>query len=158
MGEAAFASRHWENAMQRAVSAGSIGLIGLAIIMHLVWAGVLSFDADAINATGPHALLLIARRPDIAAGVLFTVAVLAIVGCSIEERVPRIVLLLPQQVILWFSLIGAANAMWMGQFADGTVRSSGFLVVDQIPVVLVALGHTAALLWIARGEHGDGQR
>ncbi len=45
--------------------------------------------------------------------------------------------------------------MVLGQFADGIQRSHWFLIVDQIPIILIALGHTTALLVIA-GNRGHG--
>ncbi len=126
--------------------------ICMAIAMHLVWTAGLLVEPSALLATGPHALVLITSNAKLAASVLFVVASMALIGVAAFTPRLRILLLLPQQVILWFSLIGATNAMWLGMFADGTERSHWFLVVDQVGVVLVALGHTAALLLIARGE------
>ena len=144
----------------------------MAITLHFFWAAGLSSDPSSIGATGPHALVVIATNPHIAAAILFTVATLATLGTLLSAEITRdlcrvirvsetwvrIFLLLPQQVILWFSLVGAIDAMWLGQFADGVERPHWFLIVDQIPVVLVALGHTAALLLISRGEVVNGGR
>lgn len=120
-----------------------------AIALHLIWAVGLMFEPSAIHATGLHTMLVIAHSPMMAGIVFASVALLALVGIVSKVRWLCVWLLLPQQAALWVSVVGAANAIFMGQFADGVQRSSWFLLVDQVPVVLIALGHTTALLLIA---------
>jgi TM2 domain-containing membrane protein YozV len=91
----------------------------------------------------------------VAGYVFLGVASLAMIGLAARNRHLRVYLILPQQLILWFSVVGAAHAMYLGQFADGIQRAHWFLVVDQVPIVLIALGHTVALLFIASDQaHG----
>lgn len=129
--------------------------IVITIMMHAVWSIGLMFDQEAINATGLHTVLLLARHPAVAAFLFGAVAISAAGGLVIKQRYLRVFLILPQQLILWFSIVGAGYAMFLGQFADGIQRAHWFLIVDQIPVVLIALGHTAALLLIAENGHGS---
>lgn len=124
-----------------------------ACLMHIVWSVGLVLQPDAIHATGLHTVLVIAREPIYAAFIFGLVAFLAMVGIAAENIAARVTMILPQQIVLWFSVVGAMRAMYLGEFADGTVRAHWFLVVDQIPVVLIALGHTAALLLIAERSH-----
>jgi hypothetical protein len=121
----------------------------ITIALHVIWAVSLVIDPTAINATGLRTMLLVARDTDMAAAIFAAVAVAATVGLISKGRFLRVLLILPQQAVLWFSVMGAINAMWLGQFADGVQRSHWFLIVDQMPVVLIALGHTLALLLIA---------
>lgn len=125
-----------------------------ACAMHLIWSIGLVLEPHAINATGLHTVLVVAQEPIYAAFLFGLVAMLAIVGVVKPNPFERVMWMLPQQAILWFSVVGAGNAMYLGQFADGIQRSHWFLIVDQIPVVLIAVGHTAAMLYIA--ERGDG--
>lgn len=123
----------------------------LAIAMHLVWSIGIFLDVTAVNSTATHTMLL-AVGP-LTAGIIFgAVALIALAGLIVDHAMVRFVMLLPQQMVLWFSLVGATHAMVIGTFADGTVRTPAFLIVDQIPVVLIALGHTAAMLLIAREQ------
>lgn len=128
--------------------------ICVACLMHMIWSIGLVFDHDAIHATGLQTVLVIAREPIWAAFLFGTVAFLAFLGIVVHQTWVRVILILPQQVVLWFSVVGAGHAMYLGQFADGTIRSHWFLIVDQVPVILIAMGHTAALLMLA--ERGDG--
>jgi hypothetical protein len=123
--------------------------ISLAIAMHLVWSVGLVLDGRAINATGLHTMLSITHDPGYAALLFGVVALMALCSMFVRRSWLTVALLLPQQAALWVSVVGAINAMAIGQFADGISRGHWFLVVDQIPVVLITLGHTAALLLIA---------
>ena len=128
-------------------------VICVTIALHLIWALGLAMEPAAINATALHTLLVIAKSPHMAAAIYAGVAMLAIVGMAAPSRYARVILILPQQAVLWFSVVGAAYAMFLGQFADGVQRAHWFLIVDQVPVILIAVGHTAALLLIA-GDKG----
>lgn len=125
--------------------------ICVACAMHFIWAIGLAVEPTAINATGLFTVLIIARDSYIAAALYGLVAVMAMIGVMSKRPEWRVLLILPQQIILWFSVVGAVHAMYLGQFADGVLRERWFLIVDQVPVVLITLGHTAALLFIA--EH-----
>lgn len=130
-------------------------IVCVTIALHLIWSVGLALEPAAVNATGPYAILIVARSPNIAAAIFAGVALLAIAGLLLKRRRYRFLLILPQQAVLWFSIFGAVNAMVLGQFADGVQRAHWFLIVDQVPTVLIALGHTIAILLIA-GKRGDG--
>ena len=131
-------------------------IICVAIVMHMIWAFGLAIDQEAINATGLHTLLVVAHLPSVAAVIYCGVATLATVGLSLRQTPFTVFLILPQQVVLWFSIVGALHAMYLGQFADGVQRDNWFLIVDQIPVVLIGFGHTVALLFLAgRIRHAE---
>ncbi len=133
--------------------------IVMAITMHLVWAVGLLIDNAAVNATGLHALHTIFQQHDITtAAVILAVVAAAVTGLFVRGTQAKVLLLIPQQILLWFSVAGVSYAMLIGRFADGVQRSHLFLVVDQIPVILVALGHTAALLLSVRGTERHGER
>ncbi len=126
----------------------------IAIAMHFIWTAGLLIEPSAIHATGLHTMLIISQNSAAAAAIFGASAVLACAGLAIRRRWLRVTLLLPQQAALWVSVVGAMNAMALGMFADGVFRTHWFLIVDQIPVVLIALGHTAALLLIAETDYG----
>lgn len=133
-------------------------VVGIAVALHAIWAIGLVFDPDAIHATALHAMLAVTGAALPAAGVFAAVATLAAVGMMTGRMPVRVILILPQHVVLWISVAGAVYAMWLGQYADGVARDHWFLIVDQVPVVLIACGHTAALLFIAAERRDDGQR
>jgi hypothetical protein len=122
-------------------------IIAYAILLHWVWAIALMLDPAAGNATAIHALLDLMPRAS-AIGVYVAVGVLASIG--IWRGCP--LTLLPQQFVLMVSAVGAAFAIWNGSFADGVIRSHAFIAADQAPAILAALGHTYAIIAIARNR------
>lgn len=124
-----------------------------ACILHFVWAVGILADPSAINATATHALLLISGTPPLASIILVFVAGLAAIGVTGDDPHWRVLLALPQQFVLVMSSYGCIEAMYLSQFADGIVRERWFLVVDQLPMVLMTLGHTMSLILIARTAH-----
>jgi hypothetical protein len=125
--------------------ARSISIMVLyAIALHLSWAVILLFDHQAINATALNALARYIYPPELLVWVIASAAIAALIALS--TRRPWIVLLLlPQQVLLMMSASGAAEAIWLSQFADGVIRSRSFIAADQLYSILAAIGHTAAI-------------
>lgn len=116
-----------------------------AISLHLVWATTCAFDPDSVNATAIFALYKHVQSPLLLSWVLYIVAGCAITG--LFTRVPWIVLLLvPQQIALMWSASGAVEAIWLAHFADGVIRSRGFLTNDQCYSILAAFWHTVAII------------
>lgn len=121
--------------------------VGVCIALHIVWAWLILFDGSALNST---ALAAIYRALGFGSAVwtaalLCAAALLASWG-MVTRRPWIVVLLLPQQALLLISAVGSIEAIWAQQFADGVVRPAGFIAADQIDSVLLAAGHTAALV------------
>lgn len=119
-----------------------------AILLHLVWAATIVVDRSAVGATAVNALYRFVPDAFLLAWLLLVVAGMA-ASAMLLSSPAAMVMLLPQQAVLMMSAGGAVEAMWLGQFADGVSRPLGFLVADQIYCVIVAMGHTAALVSIA---------
>lgn len=123
--------------------------------LHLTWSAGLLLDPASQNATAIHALMLLTDSARWAGLILLVVALLALGGAflHIHQRVARIFLMLPQQVILIMSSVAALSAMAARSFADGVQRPFWFIVVDQIPVILIAAGYLLSLSrMIAEGK------
>jgi hypothetical protein len=127
-------------------------IVGVAIMLHLIWASGLWMQPAAIHATALYPILLVTHSSSVASLIFAIVAVLALTGLLITGRWKRCLFLLPQQAALWLSVTGSVHAMSLGQFADGVQRAHWFLIVDQIPVVLIAMGHTFALMLISENN------
>jgi hypothetical protein len=106
----------------------------------------LLWDPAAGNATAVHALLQLVSRPA-AISIYGVVALLAAFG--LFYRRGCVWCLLPQQFVLMLSAVGAGMAMWAGAFADGVARPPAFIIADQMPAILAAIGHTYAIITIA---------
>ena len=74
------------------------------------------------------------------------VAGLACWGMFVRDRMLAVALLMPQQALLIYAAAGAIEAIVGSSFADGVVRSRGFIAADQGVVILLASFHTVALL------------
>ena len=122
-------------------------IIIYAVALHLIWAGTMFADESAIFSTAPSGLSDIFGTRFGAASAVLGAALLA--GWALwRGKVDTVSLLalLPQQMILILSAAAAAEAIWGSQFADGVVRPRAFILTDQIPAVLIAIAHTAAIL------------
>lgn len=130
-------------------------VVGIAIVWHILCAAALYIEPAAINATALFTMLIVVRDITgsvdlhLSAFVFAAVALLAFVGMFVSDPYWRIGLIIWQHIILWVSATGALHAMYIGQFADGVTRPRGFLIVDQSPVVLIALAHAVAICIIA---------
>jgi len=125
----------------------------LIAVCHQYVAGLcIMLDIAAKNATSMHVLDLI--FPDRTEGVLLTVAAtMAWAGFRFRRKIDCVMMLMPQQLLLFISAGGAAEAIIKGQFADGVLRSHAFLLVDQCPMILIAFFHSWAMMLILR--HGE---
>ena len=121
-----------------------------AVILHLVWAVTLLVDASGVGATAVSALHRIVPMPFLP-WVIIGCGMLAIAAVA-ARPLWFVLLLIPQQILLMISASGAIDAIWLGQFADGVLRSRAFLMVDQSYSIILMLGHTAAIFTYAYGR------
>jgi hypothetical protein len=125
--------------------------VWFAVLLHGLWASLLLFSDDPKNVTAIAALAELFPAKTGLAIVLIAVASCASYGI-LRDSGPvgsRVMLLLPQQLVLGVSAAGALRAMWIGQFADGIDRPVTFLIADQSPAVLALLIHSATIVYLA---------
>lgn len=131
-------------------AARSVSIMVLSAVgLHLCWAIIILFDESAVNATAVNALFRYIDPPRLLAGSVAAAAFLALYA-MLAPGTWTLLLLLPQQVLLMMSAAGAVEAIWASQFADGAIRPHGFIAADQIYSIIVAIGHTAAIIMQAR--------
>lgn len=116
-----------------------------AIALHLFWAGNLLIDLAPLNVNAINALHRFIQPPPLLIGTLIAVALLAVVGI-LHRFWWAFLLLIPQQILLYMSAIGAVESAWLSQFADGIIRPHTFIATDQAYSVLLALFHTVAII------------
>lgn len=123
-----------------------------AIGLHYLWAACVLIDRGAVYATALSVFYSILAMPHwmIPATLVF-VASAAIMALCIPMGRLAIGLMLPQQFTLMISAWGALEAAISGHFGDGVERSHFFILADQSPAILAAIGHTMAII-------GMGQR
>ena len=133
-------------------------MVLFAIALHLWWTLMILVDQSALNATGLSSLYRYIHPASLLAGVVGGAAVMAFVGLFVRRYPWLIILLIPQQALLMMSAIGALDAMWLAQFADGVLRPRAFIAADQMYSVLAAIGHTMAIIARAMDRSNDGWR
>lgn len=116
-----------------------------AITLHLFWAGCLLIDLAPLNVNAINALHRFIQPAALLVATLVGVALLAGIGIFHRNRW-AVLLLIPQQVILFMSGTGALQSAWLGQFADGVLRPHTFIASDQIYSILLAVFHTVAIM------------
>jgi hypothetical protein len=123
-------------------------VIPIVAVMHMIQGLIMFFSDESIGATPLSELLYIFNSR-------FIVSELLILGVPLTlfavfwphlSRFYRFLLMLPQQTFVTVSAFGAIQAMLLGSYADGTIRSSWFIVGDQIPIVMLAVAHSVAVI------------
>lgn len=120
-----------------------------AVALHLVWAALLLFSSAAQHATAVSAVSRLFPNRYGLAIILLTVAGCATIGIYLKKlSMTKIMMLVPQQLILGISAAGVLRAMYLSHFADGVQRPRDFLIADQLPAVLALLVHSATILYL----------
>ena len=111
----------------------SYAIVLYAALLHLIQALILLGSRTADGSIGLHSLLaVIPDRRGLAAALIASSSA-AFVVLSRRCLAPwlTVILLTPQQALLFTTGIAAWLAVWHG--ADGVVRSSVFITADQLP-------------------------
>ena len=124
-------------------------VIWLAISLHLLW-GVLILTSGPIvtQITAIHTSVTLFHSVRLTGCLYLLVALLSMLGLLFENRRGlslQLLLLLPQQLLLMLSALGACQVIYFSRFATGELYPRSFLIADQAPAILVALFHTCAL-------------
>ena len=125
---------------------GSLVIIA-ASVMHIAWGLALLFTP--LHTTGIDLILQLCQGSNVAAGLVFIAAgLLATVSTwSVFDRVlTHVALFMPQQFLLFVSMIGALQCITGGHFADGVVRPPVFIFVDQIYLIVTCFFHIFAVI------------
>lgn len=128
--------------------------VWFAVMLHLLWAGLLLFSENPLHITAMYALAWLFPMRFGLAIVLVSVAACATYGIMRHSASvgARTMLLLPQQLVLAISAAGAARAMWLGAYADGVPRSHFFIVADQAPAIFAMFIHSATIIYLALSD------
>jgi hypothetical protein len=113
----------------------SYAIVLQAALLHLIQALILLGSRTADGSIGLHSLLaVIPDRRGLAAALIASSSA-AFVVLSRRYLAPwlTVILLTPQQALLFTTGIAAWLAVWYGSYADGVVRSSVFITADQLP-------------------------
>ena len=121
-----------------------------AVSLHAIWAALLFGNAKAMRSTAVSGPAKLFPNHYGLAILLVTVAVCALTGIYLKRlSASKVMLLVPQQIMLGLSAFAAVKAMYFGHFADGVPRPRPFLIADQAPAVLALLVHSATIIYLA---------
>jgi hypothetical protein len=132
--------------MRHVANSGARLIFGYASALHLSWAALLLLS--------PHDMRTAALASFIQLGGVAGAAALflCIGGAALyaSARAPRgwlgVALVFPQQVVLLLTSAITLDHALRGTYGDGVLRPPEFTLADQLPVILTALMHTAALM------------
>lgn len=142
------ASTAWRDVRVSKVALGKY-IVLLASLLHLAWAVLLLWSPTAGRSTPVAIIVRICGGQYRTAFVLATFAIVAMVFPFIRYRITNRMmagLLIPQQILLFFSAGAGVLATVRETYADGVVRGWPFILSDQLPVILTALLYTVAVL------------
>jgi|ERR1700731_289917 hypothetical protein len=113
----------------------SYAIVLYAALLHLIQALILLGSRTADGSIGLHSLLAVIPDWRGLAAALIASSSAAFVVLSRSCLAPwlTVILLTPQQALLFTTGIAAWLAVWHGSYADGVVRSSVFITADQLP-------------------------
>jgi hypothetical protein len=138
-------------------------MIWYAVILHLVWGivGITNLSTPLFTTTF-YGLLQLTGSSQLETSLILIGASVSSTLSLLKFRDRRdlgLLLVLPQQFLLLVSMGGAIQAVILSKFADGTIRPSAFILIDQFPAILVACLHSLAIfemysrrvsLWLGR--------
>lgn len=111
--------------------------------LHLFWAIAIWFDVSAASATPPSAIY---RTFGSATSYLLLMAsIFSALGLIVHRRWV-IMFMMPQQLLLTISAIGAVIAIYTSAYADGIVRPRGFIAADQAPIIIMTVAYTISIV------------
>lgn len=125
-------------------------ILWFAVATHFLWGTLILLYGESVTwiTAIHHTLTICPHIPTL--GVLYiliaTGATLSILGKLPGGPFIDLLGILPQQLVLVYSAIGALEAMVLSTFADGVIRPREFIVADQAPAIFLAAFHTAAIV------------
>lgn len=122
-------------------------MLPIAALLHLIQALILLGSRTADGNIGLHSLLAVIpdRRGLAAALIASSSAAFVVLSRRYLATWLTVILLTPQQALLFTTGIAARLAVWHSSYADGVVRSSLFITADQLPRSMFSLVHLTAM-------------
>lgn len=133
----------------------NLWIIWYCVFLHFIWGLSLLITNESIHTTTIDAFFFFSTNVKIIGSCLCSIAILASCGLF-NHKWPKWIdclMVLPQQFILLLSANGAITAIIHSQFADGVQRSRTFIFCDQLDSILLAIFHTATIIYYWGGNY-----
>ena len=128
-------------------SLGGKWIVWYAVVLHGLWGALVLYDPQhAVWITAIATSVKVVGDPYLLGALYVIASGLSIVACFRRDDLVGACLAVPQQFFLMTSAIGAVRAIVLSQFADGVDRPWAFIAADQLPAILAAVLHSAALV------------
>ena len=125
-------------------------LIRCIALLHGLWAVLLVWWGDQIASTPVASILHLLPR-GVVIGLLLGCSLCALWAVGHRQTSLRTLLwLMPQQILMMMTALGCLVAVIQQRYADGVPRPWPFILSDQLPVILLAIFHTEAILGYSR--------
>lgn len=129
-------------------------VILMAVVLHYAWSVLLMGYGTHIHST-PLAYFCESLTPQNTGYLLSIVATLAVLGLYLNGELQpwqKALFMIPQQAVLAISAGTSISAVLGQQYADGIIRHWAFILSDQLPLILLAIFHTAAVLMVLTAQ------
>lgn len=124
------------------------GAILLVAVLHILWAITLVFSPSGLGSTPVSGVYHYIHFLPYMVAVFLSASLLALYAVGkVKDEIIRALFLMPQQALLLFSAFAAINAITTQHYADGVMRPLAFILTDQMPVVLLTIGHSLGLIY-----------
>lgn len=137
---------NWSAFRERLLWHSGATLVGYVTALHIGWAILVQISGHAMLTTPISTLADLLGSGWLLSLVLVGAAASAAGGALAPRRLIGLALMLPQQTILIVAAIGAAHAVLVGSYPDGTLRWWPFILTDQLGIILLAPAYTVAVL------------
>lgn len=136
---------------------GSVAICSVSF-MHIIQAILLFFLPAAGDATNMKAFLIFLKTVHVGlestSVILIVTAILALFAALMRLGWIRLALFLPQHFILGIMTIGGLYAAYIGSYLDGTVMQWEHIFTDQLPLTILFIVHSSAIIRRARDPNG----
>jgi len=134
-----------------------VAVIVVVLAMHIAQAAILLVDTHATGGIALSTMLDTARWLRLGGAHSLGILMLGFAGCTVLALTVRLghplialTLMLPQQALLTIAATGAVGAIIDSSYADGVLRSRGFILADQLPLFVILATHTVAAISLSR--------
>lgn len=126
-------------------------MVVCGIVLHCIWVILVLANEEALNATPLASLHDFFNHFNVGPRQLALILILSSVSSSVAIWFDRAklapLLLLPQQILLIIAATGCFSAAWLGEYADGVPRAHVFILSDQLPMILIAVFYSIAIIF-----------
>lgn len=121
-------------------------LIMAVTLMDFVTAVLILMDKHSLIVARLGIFYKLFSQPLVGALFMLVAVSMTLYGLTVTSSAKRFFLFVPQQIFLIMTTGSAIDSVIMQQYADGVIRSWQFILQDQLPSIVLAIGYFFAIL------------